>query len=254
MDASCFINALRRFFSIRGPVKQLRSDCGSNFVGACKELQLENFLTNNRCTWVFNPPHSSHMGGSWERMIGIARRILESMLMDSKSSLLTHETLVTFLAEVSAIINARPLVPVSSDPDSPIILTPATLLTQKIGTADIPPGTFDHSDIYRRQWKQVQHLSNVFWHRWKREYLHMLQSRQKWQTSKPNLQEGDLVLLKDKEAHRNEWPMGLITKVMPSDDGKIRKVEVKVTKGGSAKVFFRPIHELVLLLPKEEAT
>ncbi|XP_069809647.1 uncharacterized protein [Dendropsophus ebraccatus] len=158
------------------------------------------------------------------------------------------------IAEVSAIINARPLVPVSSDPDSPIILTPATLLTQKIGTSDIPPGTFDHSDIYRRQWKQVQHLSNVFWYRWKSEYLHMLQSRHKWQTSKPNLQEGDLVLLKDKEAHRNEWPMGLITKVIPSDDGKTRKVEVKVTKGGSAKVFFRPIHELVLLLPKEEVT
>ncbi|XP_073536971.1 uncharacterized protein [Phyllobates terribilis] len=35
MDSSCFINAPRRFFSLGGPAKQLRSDCGINFVGAC---------------------------------------------------------------------------------------------------------------------------------------------------------------------------------------------------------------------------
>ncbi len=23
------------------------------------------------CTWQFNPLHSSHMGGSWEQMIGV---------------------------------------------------------------------------------------------------------------------------------------------------------------------------------------
>ena len=32
MDTSSFINALRRFLAIRGPVIQLRSDCGTNFV------------------------------------------------------------------------------------------------------------------------------------------------------------------------------------------------------------------------------
>ncbi|KAK7945831.1 hypothetical protein WMY93_001559 [Mugilogobius chulae] len=90
MESSSFINALRRFISIRGPVKQLRSDCGTNFLGACKELgitakhcnnqEIQDFLTKNECTWVFNPPHSPHMGGSWERMIGIVKRILDSML------------------------------------------------------------------------------------------------------------------------------------------------------------------------------
>lgn len=34
LSTSCFINALRRFLSIRGPVRQLRSDRGTNFVGA----------------------------------------------------------------------------------------------------------------------------------------------------------------------------------------------------------------------------
>lgn len=40
MDTSSFLNALRRFFAIRGPAKQIRSDCGTNFKGACKELQM----------------------------------------------------------------------------------------------------------------------------------------------------------------------------------------------------------------------
>ena len=44
---------------------------------------------------------------------------------------LTHEDLVKFLAEASAINNSRPLVPVSTDPEYPFILTPYTLLTKK---------------------------------------------------------------------------------------------------------------------------
>ena len=45
MDTSSFINALRRFFSVRGPAKQLRSDCGTNFIGACRELGFRNEIS-----------------------------------------------------------------------------------------------------------------------------------------------------------------------------------------------------------------
>ena len=38
MDTSSFINALRRFFTIRGPASLLRCDCGTNFTGAKGEL------------------------------------------------------------------------------------------------------------------------------------------------------------------------------------------------------------------------
>lgn len=62
---------------------------------------------------MFNQPHSSDMGGSWDRL-RVARRILESVLLE-------HVTQLT--AEVTAIVNARPLVPVSNDPENPIILT-----------------------------------------------------------------------------------------------------------------------------------
>lgn len=262
MDTSSFINALRCFFALRGPAKQFRSDCRTNFTGACKELQIlltdsekpyvKRYLSEEGCTWVFNPPHSSHIGGVWERMIGISRRILNSMLMQTSTSHLTHEVLSTFMAEVTAIINARPLVPISSDPDSLFLLTPASLLTQKVCTQPPPPGTFDSKDLHRQQWRQVQHLANTFWNKWRHEYLPTLQSRSKWQDTRPNLKKGDLVLLKDSQVKRNEWPMALITKTFPDQHGKVRKIELKVTRSGSANTSLRPISETILLKKAED--
>lgn len=134
MSTSSFINALRRFFAVRGPSKQLRSNHGTDFVGACKEFntddsELKRYLAHQGCTWTFNPPHSSHMGRSWERMIGVVRHILDAMLLRAGTAPLTHEVLTTLMAEVMAMMNARPLVPVSVDPEMPTLLTPAMLLT-----------------------------------------------------------------------------------------------------------------------------
>ncbi len=70
------------------------------------------------------------------------------MLMQYGSRPLSHEVLCTFMAEISTIINARPLVPISSDPDSPLILTPAMLLTQKVGVPP-SPGNFSGSGMFR---------------------------------------------------------------------------------------------------------
>lgn len=103
LDTSSCINALRRFFAIRGPVKQIRSDCGTNFIAAAKELGLsqkqpdikvQNFLSQQGCSWVFNPPHATHMGGSWERLIGLSRRILDAILLQENIQL-THDILCT---------------------------------------------------------------------------------------------------------------------------------------------------------------
>lgn len=162
LDTSSFINALRQFFAIRGPAKQLRSDRGTNFIGAKRELQIgsmgadqqvENYLSEQGCTGLFNPPHSSHMGGSWERMILVTHHILDAMFLKLGPTRLTHEVLTTLMAEVTAIVNSRPLTSVSSDPEQPLILTPAMLLTQKVGAHTVPPGQFDDSDIYRHQWR-----------------------------------------------------------------------------------------------------
>lgn len=255
MSTSSFINAFRRFLSIRGPIKHLRSDRGTNFIGACRELhlntddpELKNFLKEQDCTWTFNAPHSSHMGGAWERLIGVARRILDGLLVKHGPTRLSHEVLSTLMAEVMAIINARPMVPISHDAEVPEMLSPATLLTQKASVIPAPLGNFELDHLCKVQWRQVQNLADSFWKRWRLEYLPTLQPRRKWSSEKPGLQEGDIVLIKDIQTKRNEWPLGRIVKAIASSDGKVRKVTVKTLSQGVIKEYLRPISDVVLVM------
>ena len=90
LDASSFINALRKFIARRGAVIEIRSDNATNFVGAEKELKLlinewnqtaiHNFLLQKQIKWIFNTPAASHHGGVWERCICSVRKILNSVL------------------------------------------------------------------------------------------------------------------------------------------------------------------------------
>jgi len=129
----------------------------------CNNKQVEAYLAEQRCKWQFNPPHASHMGGSWEQMIGVTRHILDAMFLKLGTAKLTHEVLTTFMAEVTAIVNAKPFTSISTDPEHPVIVTLATLLTQMIGTIPFPPGQFDDNNLFGCQWRQVQSLANTFW-------------------------------------------------------------------------------------------
>ena len=259
MTSSAFINSLRRFMAIRGPIKELRSDRGTNFIGAIDDIGASSIcvekglvhehLRKNGIVWTFNPPHSSHMGGAWERLIGIARRILDAMLLNSPTQKLTHEILCTFMCEVSAIMNSRPIAPISYDPDNLVVITPAMLLTQKTEPLSSPTQSTDIREIYKSQWKYVQILSNTFWKRWRDNYLQSFQTRRKWANEQVNVNVGDVVLLRDKEQHRNNWPLGVVVKTFPSErDSRIRTVEVRVAKDGKTLNYIRPINELILLV------
>ena len=144
LDTDSFINALRRFISRRGPIRQLRSDQGTNFVGALKELaealgemdqeRIKAKLLEEQCDWFsfkMNVPAASHMGGVWERQIRTVRSVLSSLL-NNNGRQLDDESLSTLTCEAEAIVNSRPLtVTQISDPDSPSPLTPNQLLTMK---------------------------------------------------------------------------------------------------------------------------
>lgn len=180
-------------------------------------------------------------------MIGTTRRILDSIMLETKAKDITIEVITTLMAEVCSIVNARPIVSVSSDPESPEILSPSALLTHKTESADDSFSNLDITDMYKAQWKRVQVMAEMFWNKWRREYLQTLQTRRKWQSATPNLSENDVVLLKDKSAHRNEWPVGIVTHIFPSEDKMVRKTEVRIMKDGKQTTYLRPITELVLL-------
>lgn len=92
----------------------------------------------------------------------------------------------------------------------------------------------------------------MFWDTWKREYLHALRPRKKWHQSQPNLSVGDIVLLKDVETHRNNWPLEHVTETFQGKDNLERKFEVRVSKDGKTTSYIRPVTELLILLDSEE--
>ena len=109
-------------------------------------------------------------------------------------------------------------------------------------------GSFTSADLYCRQrWRQVQHLADIFWKRWKKEYLSQLQIRLKWNERKRNVTVGDVVLMQDDSLPRCHWQLGKIISVKPSSDGLVRSVEIKCKSG----TFTRPLSKIVMLIENE---
>ena len=268
MTTDSFINGIRCFIAIRGNVLSIRCDNGTNFHGASRELRkavdelddstIRQFLLTNQCQYIFNSPDSSHMGGSWERHIRTIRSILSSMIYNHPTKVDTT-SLRTFLYEVMAIVNGRPLTAQNlNSPTSPESLTPNHILTMKSTVIVPPPGSFTKDDVYlRKRWRHVQYLANEFWNRWRKEYILLLQSRQKWKAKEQEIGVGDIVLVKDVNTVRGQWSMARVIETLPSSDGLVRRVKLIVgdmdlNKDGSRRrkqlVMERPIHKLVLLV------
>jgi hypothetical protein len=260
LETDTFIQALRRFISNRGSPKRIWSDNGTNFRGAEKELRLsiqnwnqESIKTAMRSKeiewemrpisqWQFQTPVASHMSGVWERLIRSVRKSMKAVI-GHPNAYVTKETLRTIFAEVVTILNSRPLCASSDDPNDFEALTPSHFLLQRQNVA-LPPGHFTNHDLNcRKQWRRAQFLVNCYWKRWIKEYLPLLQSRQKWRREKRNLRKNDLVLVADKGTPRGKWSLARVTRVFPGRDGRVRTVEVK-TKDTT---FIRPITTLCLL-------
>lgn len=229
MDTSSFINTLC-WFLILGPMK-LISYNWHEFQGSLQKAE------NTPTRWPTSPGssmkrtvHGSSIypyTGVWDRMIGVSRRIPDSMLSQIQPSHLTHKVLSTLMEEVSNIINAGPLTTISMHANASPLLTPNMIIIHKVCSPRPPPRCFIDADLHRQQLRRVQH----FWERWRPEHLFTLQRCSKWQKSQPNIKEGDIVLFHDTQVKRNQWPMAVVMKSFPTSDSKVRTLKLIVTRG-----------------------
>ena len=215
MDVNSFRNAFSRFVCIRGSCKLIRSDHGSNFICAKRQIaeqleqrEVQRVLDGNNCRWELNPPGASHFLGCYERKIGSIRKVMEGSLATMAPRHLSRDEFSTLLQEAAAIVNNTPLWEASYSPDEPFPLTPANLLTLR--TSPNPPSIeeFSSADLLsygQKRWRRTQYLAQQFWSRWRAEYTHLLQRRHKWRTKKQCATPGDVVLIQDKTAFRNKW-------------------------------------------------
>lgn len=255
LTTDAFIAALKRLISRRGKPNQMHSDNATTFVGAQRQLKelyeflradetltaIEQFLQGHETTWKFIPPNAPHFGGLWEAAVKSAKYHLARIVGGQN---LTFEEMSTVLCEIEAVLNSRPLVPLSADPNDMTYLSPGHFL---VGT---PLNSFpitNLSDInvnMLTRWQMIQQMREHFWTRWSNEYLHSLQERHKWQRSKgQQLEPGQLVIIKQQGLAPLQWLSGRVERVHLGADGIARSATVKTIKGS----YDRPLSKLAVL-------
>ncbi|XP_046400866.1 uncharacterized protein LOC124167111 [Ischnura elegans] len=154
---------------------------------------------------------------------------------------------ITLVTKVEAMLNSRPLTPLSTDPADVSALTPGHFLIGTSMTA-IPEDDFAALPTNRlSRWQTVQAFSQRIWRRWHQEYLHTLQQRSKWTRRRQNLKVGDLVAVHSPKTPPLQWCLARITKAIPGDDGIVRVVQLRTPKGTltrpATRVFPLPIDD-----------
>jgi len=147
------------------------------------------------------------------------------------SQVATYEELCILLAQIEACLNSRPLCALSDDPFNPTYLSPGHFLIGEPLT-QLPATDFTDVKCNRlSRWQTYQQQLQQFWQRWSSDYLRSLQQHQCWQRTSPNLQPGDLVLLREDNATPLQWPTAVIKETHPRKDGIIRVVTIRTPKG-----------------------
>ncbi|XP_067204174.1 uncharacterized protein [Linepithema humile] len=247
LSTEAFLNVLKRFISRRGCPSDVFSDNGLNFVGAARELnelstllndekaqqQINAYASHHGICWHFIPPRAPHHGGLWEAAVKSAKRHL---LKITKDAHLKYEELPTLLIQIEAILNSRPLTPISSDPSDLLFLTPGHFIIGTPLTA-YPGESLEEVPINcLSKWQHVQQLRQHFWKRWTREYLHQFQQRNKWQTTDLSLKIGQMVILIEDNTPPLAWSLGRIQETHPGDDGVSRLLSVPLRVSISARL------------------
>ena len=265
-DTKSFLLALQRFASVRGWPETLYSDPGSQLVGADNELKaawtridktaLNRVGADNGTKWIFGPPDSPWHQGAVESLIKSVKKSIHFAIHNQR---LSPMEFLTICAEVSNLLNERPIGSIPGSDSEINILTPNCLLIGR-PFAKNPGDWVTPNDDLALAYESVQLAVNSFWKRWVEFCAPALAIHKKWLTEHRNLQPGDVVMIADQNSLRGEYRLGLVKEVFPGKDGKVRKVALsyksfrvgsghKLYGGGSDTVIIRSVQKLALLVP-----
>ncbi|XP_011705642.1 PREDICTED: uncharacterized protein LOC105460851 [Wasmannia auropunctata] len=240
LSTEAFLATLRRFTARRGICSQIFSDNGTNFVGAANTLkdiqkflikatpEIAAFLSKQKIVWQFIPPRSPHFGGLWEAAV---KKMKRHLYTETQGKVLLYKEYHTLLCDIEAILNSRPLTPLTNDPSDLQVLTPAHFIT---GESLIQPAEPSYNlipDNRLSKWQHLQKTRQRIWVRWQREYLQELQTRSKWHTAGKRIELNTLVLMMEDNTPPLRWPLGRVIQVYPGPDEEIRVAMVKTQSG-----------------------
>lgn len=232
LSTDAVILCIRNFVNRRGLPVRLRSDRGTNFIGASKEMfAYEDARIADECTrrgieWLFNTPSNPSAGGAWERMVRSVKKVLSFTLQEKAPQI---ETLISLLIEAENLVNSRPLTHISIDSSDNEPLTPNHFLLgcpNLVQTPAVPDKV-----CLKKQWNILQQLKQTFWKRWVLEYLPELTRRTKWHHPVKPIQVGDVVVICDDNEARGQWKQGVVEEVFVAPDGQVRSAVVRTVVG-----------------------
>ncbi|GFU64620.1 DUF5641 domain-containing protein [Trichonephila clavipes] len=165
------------------------------------------------------------------------------LLPAKRNSKFSYEELLTLITQIEAILNSRPLTPLSSDVDDLEVLTPAHFLIGRPITAIVEPSLLQCESNRLNVWQRITKSVQTIWKRWSLSYLNSLQQRKKWIVNKENLKLGDMVLIREENLPPCKWLLGRVVKIYMGKDKKVRVVDIKTGKG----IYKRSINRLSIL-------
>lgn len=237
LTQEAFIMSLRRFIARRGKPKEIFCDNGRNFVAAAKEIgtflkqnnePLSDFASQQGIKFMFIPTYAPHFGGIWEAGVNSAKHHLKRVIGNSH---VTFEELLTLFAQVEAILNSRPLCPLSSSPNDLHPLTPGHFLVGRPLTS-LPSQNFEAKrESQLQRYARLESMRQHFWRRWQRDYVLELQQRTKWRENTSKLNVGDMVLLQEDFTPPLSWRLGRVIRLFPGPDGVSRVADVNTIRG-----------------------
>lgn len=190
---------------------------------------IDKSLKDEGITWKFIPSYSPHMGGLWEAGIKSVKGHIKRVVGNSH---LDFEQLYTLLVQIEAILNSRPLCPISSEPDECDPLTPSHFLIGRRLTSLPNEDLLEISNNKLNTYQHVQKMAQHIWKRWSKEYVSELQTRTKWkQQHQVSIKPGALVLLREDGTPPLKWSLARIVDVHPGADNVIRAVSVRLPSG-----------------------
>ena len=158
------------------------------------------------------------------------------------NSILNYEEITTSLCHIEQVLNNRPLMVLTNNPDYAFAITPSMLVNDSRLDAILQHSLqkMDARGLPVKQFRSLQQLLSQFWKRRSSEYVASIQPRSTWRQERANLSVDNVVLITDDGIPPLQWSLGLVMQLKLCHDSLARVVMVRTSRGE----FTRPVSKL----------